>query len=93
MPNPNAAPQTPGKVKIDLTPGAERVEIDGYRLEQHLTAIRLTYDAKKRTPILLIELHPSSIDVTASRVEIQGEFRDFLIHHGWRAPELSLHWT
>jgi hypothetical protein len=81
------APQTPGKVSIDLTPGQERIDIDGYRLEQHVTAIRLTYDAGKRRPVLLLDLLPSTVSVTGTSVDMRGDFRDFLIAHGWRPPE------
>jgi hypothetical protein len=87
MPNPDAAPQTPGNVKIDLTPGRERIEIDGYRLEQHVTAIRLSYDAGHRRPVLMLDLLPSAVDVTTNSVELRGDFREFLIAHGWRPPE------
>jgi hypothetical protein len=86
MPNPNAAPQTPGKFVIDLTPGQERIEIDGFRIEQHVTAIKLMYDAAKRRPVLLLDLLPSTVDVTGTGVEMSGEFRDFLTSHGWRPP-------
>lgn len=86
MPNPNAAPQTPGRMTVDLTPGQERIEIDGYRLEQHVTGLRLTYDANKRVPVLLLELTPSAVTVDGSAVELRGDFRDFLIAHGWRPP-------
>lgn len=84
---PDYAPQTPGKVTIDLTPGKERIDIDGYRIEQHVTALTLKYDAQKRRPVLLLDLLPSTIDVTGTGVEMRGEFRDFLIAHGWRPPE------
>ena len=86
MPNPDAAPQTPGNVRIDLTPNRERVEIDGYRLEQHMTGLRLTFDAQKRKPVLLIELAPSALELTATGVELKGEFRDFLLSRGWQPP-------
>jgi hypothetical protein len=84
---PDHAPQTPGKLNIDLTPGSERIDIDGYRLEQHVTAIRLSYDAAKRRPVLLLDLLPSTVNVTGTSVELRGDFRDFLIAHGWRPPE------
>ena len=86
MPNPNAAPRTPGHVVIDLTPGQEKITIDGYRLEQHVTAMRLLYDADKRKPVLLLDLVPSTVDVTAKSVELRGDFREFLISHGWQPP-------
>ena len=86
MPNPDAAPRTPGHVSIDLTPGQERVEIDGYRLEQHVTALRLAFDAKTRKPVLQLELLPSAVSVTSNSVEMRGDFRDFLIAHGWQPP-------
>lgn len=81
------APQTPGKVSIDLTRGQECIDIDGYRLEQHVTALRLTYSAEKRRPVLVLDLLPSSVNVTGTHVEMAGDFRDFLIAHGWRPPE------
>jgi hypothetical protein len=83
----NHAPQTPGKVSIDLTPGSESIDIDGYRIEQHVTAISLTYDAAKRRPVLMLDLLPSTVNVTGTGVEMRGDFRDFLIAHGWRPPE------
>lgn len=87
MPNPNAAPQQPGKIVIDLTPGQERVEIDGFRLEQMVSSMKLLFDAKQRKPVLLLDLLPSAVDVTGTGVEMRGDFRDFLIKHGWRPPE------
>lgn len=87
MPNPEAAPQRPGKFTIDLTPGSERIDIDGYRIEQHVTAIRLVYSAENRRPVLRLDFLPSTVDVTGERVDLHGDFRDFLIAHGWRAPE------
>jgi hypothetical protein len=86
MPNPDAAPQTPGKFTIDLTPGREKIDIDGTRIEQHCTGLRVTYDARTRKPVLLLELSPSSINLTGQSVEMRGEFREFLIAHGWRPP-------
>ena len=83
---PDFARQTPGKVKIDYTPGeAAEISIDGYRLEQHVTALTLKLDAAEK-PVLILELLPSSVDVTANHVKLSGEFRDFLIAHGWKAP-------
>lgn len=79
--------QTPGKVSIDLTPGQERIEIDGYRLEQHVTSLKLMYDAAKRRPVLLLDLLPTTVNVTGTHVEMNGDFRDFLVAHGWRPPE------
>lgn len=87
MPNPNAAPETPGKVSIDLTPNQEKIDIDGFRIEQHVTGIRLSYDAKTRKPVLLLDLLPSTVNVTGTGVEMRGDFREFLIAHGWRPPE------
>ncbi len=87
MPNPDAAPQRPGHVSIDLTSGREKIEIDGYRIEQLVTSMKLMYDAGKRQPVLLLDLLPSAVDVTSSSVELRGDFRDFLISRGWRAPE------
>lgn len=87
MANPNAAPQTPGRVRIDLTRHQEVIEIDGFRLEQHVTAIQLRYDAVKRKPVLLLDLSPSTVDVTGTDAEVRGDFREFLIAHGWRPPE------
>ena len=83
---PDHAPQTHGKVKIDYTPGeAAEISIDGYRLEQHVTALTLKLDASEK-PVLILDLLPSSVDVTANQVKVSGEFRDFLIAHGWKAP-------
>jgi hypothetical protein len=86
VPNPNAAPMTPGKLTINLTPGQERIDIDGYRLEMHVTALKLMYDARTRKPVLLLDLLPSTVDVTAPNVSVQGEFREFLIQQGWQPP-------
>ncbi len=87
MPNPNAAPQRPGEMKLHLEPGNSTIEIDGYRLEQFAKSLTLTFDARTRRPVLTLELSPRAVDVTAPAVEISGEFRDFLIAHGWRPPE------
>jgi hypothetical protein len=84
---PDFAPQTHGKVKIDYTPGqAAEISVDGYRLEQHVTALTLKLDATEK-PVLILELLPSSVDVTADHVTVSGEFRDFLLTHGWRPPQ------
>lgn len=87
MPNAGAARQTPGKVSIDLTPGKERVEIDGYRLEQHVTALTLSYDAATRRPFLVLNLLPLSADVTGTDVEWTEGIREFLIAQGWTPPK------
>ena len=87
MPNPNAAPQQPGKVVIDLTPGQERIDIDGYRIEQLVSAVTVKYDATRRRPVLLLDLVPSTVNLTGSAADMRGDFRDFLIAHGWRPPE------
>jgi hypothetical protein len=86
MPDPNAAPQMPGKVILDLTPGKERIEVDGFRLEQMVTAIKVSYSVQKRHPVLLLDLLPGSVEVTGAGVEMDGEFRNFLIQHGWQPP-------
>jgi hypothetical protein len=81
------APQTPGKLKISYTPGeAAEISIDGYRLEQHVTGLKLAISAATK-PRLILDLAPSAIDVTADHVEIGGEFRDFLLAHGWSPPQ------
>lgn len=85
MPNPDAAPQTPGKVNIGITPGNVKIEVDGHRLEQHVTGMRLVLNAGER-PVLLLDLLPSTVDVTGDHVVIDGPFREFLIDHGWRPP-------
>ena len=87
MPNPDAAPQRPGHVHIDLTPGSEKIEIDGYRIEQLVTSIRVSYSADNRRPVVMLDLLPSAVDVTGERVLLSGEFRDFLLAHGWKAPQ------
>jgi hypothetical protein len=86
MANPNAAPQRPGKVLIDLTRGQEKVEVDGFRLEQYITGMTLKYDAAKRTPVLLLDLLPGTVEVTGTRVILAGEFREFLMEQGWKPP-------
>jgi hypothetical protein len=86
MPNPGAPPQQPGNMKIDLTPGTGSITIDGYDLSQHVTSMKLLFDAGKRRPVLLLDLLPSSVNVTGTGVEMRGDFRDFLIAHGWRPP-------
>lgn len=84
---PDYSPQTPGKVKIDYTPGqAAEISIDGYRLEQHVTRLQLVLDATEK-PVLTLELLPSSVDVSADHVTVSGDFRDFLLAHGWRPPQ------
>lgn len=86
MPDPNAAPQRPGKVILNLTPGEECIEIDGFRLEQMVTAVKLSYSVQKRRPVLLLDLLPGTVEVTGTGVEMDGEFRNFLIQHGWQPP-------
>jgi hypothetical protein len=87
MSNPNAAPQRPGEMKLHLEPGASVVEIDGYRLEQFVHSLTLAFDARTRRPVLMLELSPRVVDVTAPAVELNGAFREFLLAHGWRPPE------
>jgi hypothetical protein len=86
VPNPDAAPQKPGKVVLNLTPGQEKIEIDGFRLEQMVTSVKLSYSVQKRHPVLLLDLLPGSVEVTGTNVELQGDFREFLIQHGWQPP-------
>lgn len=87
MGNPNAAPQRPGNMTLHLEPGNSVVEIDGYRLEQFIRNITLTFGVGTMRPVLTMELAPRALDVTAPNVEINGDFRDFLTSHGWRPPE------
>jgi hypothetical protein len=87
MPNPNAAPQQPGSMVMRLEPGNAKVEIDGYPLDQFITAMSISFSRTLKYPVLSIELLPSAVDVTAPAVEIRGDFRDFLVSHGWRPPE------
>lgn len=86
MPNPNAAPQRPGEMKMHLEREKAVVEIDGYRLEQFVRSMTLTFGVATRKPVLTLELSPRAVDVTAPTVEISGDFREFLISHGWRPP-------
>ncbi len=81
------APQTPGKVKIDYTPGGPcEISVDGYRLEQHVTALKLVLTARSK-PRLILDLDASSVDVTADHVQVGGDFREFLLAHGWQPPQ------
>lgn len=80
------APQTPGKIVIDTTPGQERVEIDGYRLEQHVVAFQLRFDAKSRRPVIRLELAPSTVTVNGTGVVMEGELRELLLAQGWQPP-------
>lgn len=83
---PDHAPQTPGKVRIDFTPGGPcEISVDGYRLEQHITGLKLAISAASQ-PRLILDLAPSAVDVTADHVQLEGDFRDFLLAHGWRPP-------
>lgn len=86
MANPNAAPQRPGKVIIDLTPGQERVEVDGFRLEQYITGMTLKYNAANRRPVLLLDLLPGTVEMAGTRVILEGDFREFLMEQGWKPP-------
>jgi hypothetical protein len=81
------APQRPGSMTMHLEARNAVVEIDGYRLEQFITGITLAFSVRIPRPVLTIELEPSVLDVTAPTVELRGDFRDFLIAHGWRPPE------
>jgi hypothetical protein len=87
VPNANAARQTPGNVTIDLTPGQERIEIDGYRLEQHVRAMSLSYSAQTRHPVLSLELLPSAVVLKGNNAHIGGELEDLLLGLGWRPPQ------
>jgi hypothetical protein len=84
---PNVPPQHPGNVKIDVTAGQGSISIDGYDIGQFVTSMKLLFDSQSRRPVLLLDLLPSAVDVTGSGVEMRGDFRDFLIKHGWRPPE------
>ena len=86
MANPNAAPQRPGKVSIDLTPGQERIDVDGFRLEQYISGMTLKYDAASRRPVLLLDLLPGTVELKGSRAILSGDFRDFLMEQGWKPP-------
>jgi hypothetical protein len=86
MPNENAARQTPGVVKIDLTPGSEKIEIDGFRLEQHVSGLKLSYSVQHRRPVLLLDLLPFSVEVTGPDVELHKDLKDYLTANGWQAP-------
>jgi hypothetical protein len=86
MPNPNAAPQRPGKVVIDLTPRQEKIEIDGFRIEQMVSAMSVTYDATARRPVLRLDLLPGTLEVTGTRVSLDGDFRALLLEQGWQPP-------
>lgn len=86
MANPDAAPERPGKVSIDLTRGQEKIEVDGFRLEQYVTGMTLKYSASKRVPVLLLDLLPGTVEVAGTHVLIEGEFRDFLVEQGWKPP-------
>lgn len=67
---PNSAPQTPGKVKIDYTPGGPcEISVDGYRLEQHVRRLTLTLDASEK-PVITLELLPSSVEVVSDNVKV-----------------------
>ena len=83
----NHAPQQPGNMTMRLEPGNASVEIDGYHLEDVCTGMSITFNVATRRPVLVLELLPSALDVTAPSVEISGDFRGFLIAHGWRPPE------
>ena len=83
----NHAPQQPGNMTMHLEPGNAKIEIDGYPLDQFVTGMSLTFNVATHRPILVLELLPSALDVTAPSVEISGDFRGFLIAHGWRPPE------
>jgi hypothetical protein len=87
MPDPTARPQHPGKVSIDVTPGKGSIQIDDYDIGQFVTSMQLRFDAGKRRPVLMLDLLPSAVNVTGTGVEMRGDFRDFLIAHGWRPPE------
>jgi hypothetical protein len=87
MQRPDRAPQQPGSMVMHLEPGNAKVEIDGYPLDQFITAMTISFSRTTRKPVLSIELLPAAIDLTAPGVEINGGFRDFLVSHGWRPPE------
>lgn len=84
---PDFPPEHPGRVTINVTPGQGSLKIDDYDLGQFVSSMKLLFDAKARKPVLLLDLLPSAIDVTGTTVEMRGDFRDFLISHGWRPPE------
>lgn len=80
-------PEHPGHVKMNITPGQGSLTIDDYDLGQFVSSVRVLFDAKARKPVMLLDLLPSAIDITGTTVEMRGDFRDFLIAHGWRPPE------
>lgn len=82
----NHAPQQPGNMIMRLEKGNAKIEIDGYPLDQFVTGIKLIFNVQTNRPVLLVDLLPSVVDVTAPTVELAGDFRDFLIAHGWQPP-------
>jgi hypothetical protein len=82
-------PRQPGNVTIHLQPGPQHnsLVMDGYDIGQFVTAMQLRFDVKTMRPILMLDLAPSAVDVTGTSVEMRGDFRSFLIAHGWRPPE------
>lgn len=76
----------PGEVNISVSHGRGSVVIDGFDLTQHITAVKLMFDAKRQRPVLLLDLLPTTVNVTADSVDLDGPFREFLIRHGWQPP-------
>ena len=86
MPDPNASPVAPGKFFIDLTPGCERIELDGHRIEQFVTAIKISYSVEYRRPVVLLDILPNIVELQGAHPKLEGDFREFLIGQGWRPP-------
>jgi hypothetical protein len=87
---PEFPPQHPGHVKIDVTPGAGSLSIDGYDIGQFVRKFSLQFNATLRRPVLLLEVLPGDVQVEgteATAIELHPEFTDFLIGIGWRPPE------
>jgi hypothetical protein len=84
---PEHKPQLPGNVRVHLEPGSGSIQIDDYDIGQFVTSMKLLFDAERRRPVLLLDLLPSAVDVTGAVAELRGDFRDFLVSHGWQPPQ------
>lgn len=80
-------PQMPGNVKIHLERGKGSIVIDGYPIDQFVTGMQIRFHVRDLKPVLMLDLDPSAIDLTGNGFEMNGEFRDFLMQHGWRPPQ------
>jgi hypothetical protein len=82
---PAAGPPEPRGVTIAYRIPRGSVTVAGHDISGHVDALRLAID-RGGLPVLDLRLHPSSVDVTAGEIVVDGEIADMLAGLGWLSP-------